>query len=289
MRPLRRDPAPSRWGYRLERLMLTPNFRRFLRIGLPVLVVVVAMAVWLGDAGRRAALGAKLTEIRREIETRPEFMVRLLAVEGATDPVAATVRARLALSLPVSSFDLDLAAIRKAAEEIDAVAQAGVRVRTGGVLEVRVTERVPALIWRGRDGLHLLDATGHPVAPLDARSERPDLPLVAGEGARDVVPEAIALLAAAGPIEPRLRGLLRVGARRWDLVLDRDQRILLPEAEPIPALERVIAMQQAQNLLDRDISVVDLRNPARPTIRMQDAAAATFRDIIRASLEGRSP
>ncbi len=289
MRPLRRDPAPSRLGYRLERLRLTPNFWRFLRIGLPFLVTFAVAAIWLGDPGRRAALVSGAADLRREIETRPEFMVRLLAIEGATDPVAATIRERLALSLPASSFDLDLGAIRKTALEIDAVAQAGVRVRTGGVLEVRVTERVPALIWRGRDGLHMLDATGHVVAPLDARGDRPDLPLVAGDGARAVVPEAIALLAAAGPIEPRLRGLLRVGARRWDLVLDRDQRILLPETDAIPALQRVIAMQEAQDLLDRDIAVVDLRNPARPTIRMQDPAAATFRDIIRTSLEGSRP
>ena len=27
----RRDPAPSRWGYRYQRLMLTPGFRRLLR------------------------------------------------------------------------------------------------------------------------------------------------------------------------------------------------------------------------------------------------------------------
>jgi hypothetical protein len=43
------------------------------------------------------------------------------------------------------------------------------------------------------------------------------------------VPEALALVAAARPAVPRLRGLVRMGERRWDLVLDRDQRILLPE------------------------------------------------------------
>jgi cell division protein FtsQ len=49
-----------------------------------------------------------------------------------------------------------------------------------------------------------------------------------------------------------------VGERRWDVVLDRDQRILLPETEPGRALERVLALDQAQDLLDRDVTV-DLR------------------------------
>ena len=45
-----------------------------------------------------------------------------------------------------------------------------------------------------------------------------------------------------------------MGERRWDVVLDRDQRILLPETGPVPALERVIALDKAEHLLDRDIT-----------------------------------
>ena len=32
---IRLIPAPSRWSYRLQRLMLTPLFRTVLRVGLP--------------------------------------------------------------------------------------------------------------------------------------------------------------------------------------------------------------------------------------------------------------
>ena len=35
----RRDPAPSRWGYRYQRLMLTPGFRKLVKVGVPLLVV----------------------------------------------------------------------------------------------------------------------------------------------------------------------------------------------------------------------------------------------------------
>jgi len=35
----RRDPAPSRWQYRMQRLWLTPLFRMLFRVGLPLLVV----------------------------------------------------------------------------------------------------------------------------------------------------------------------------------------------------------------------------------------------------------
>jgi cell division protein FtsQ len=76
-----------------------------------------------------------------------------------------------------------------------------------------------------------------------------------------------------------LRGLVRVGERRWDVVLDRDQRILLPEADPVPALERVIALDEATELLARDVAVVDMRNPSRPTLRLTAAAMEELRRL----------
>ncbi|MEM6276861.1 MAG: cell division protein FtsQ/DivIB, partial [Pseudomonadota bacterium] len=82
------------------------------------------------------------------------------------------------------------------------------------------------------------------------------------------VEEALALVQAAGPIASRMRGLRRMGERRWDVVLDRDQIIQLPESDPVRALERVILLDQAQDLLARDISHVDVRNPRRPTLRL---------------------
>ena len=125
----------------------------------------------------------------------------------------------------------------------------------------------------------MLDATGHRVASLKERSARPDLPLIVGRGAGDSVDQALALLEAAGPIAPRLRGLVRVGERRWDLVLDRDQRIMLPDIAPIAALEQVLALDEAQDVLARDLTHIDMRNPARPTLRMTQPAVEELRRI----------
>ena len=62
------------------------------------------------------------------------------------------------------------------------------------------------------------------------------------------------------------------------MVLDRDQRILLPHENPIAALQRVMALHEAQDMLDRDIITVDMRNAARPTIRLSDPAVAILRN-----------
>ena len=277
--PHRRDPAPSRWSYRMQRLWLTPLFRLLFRVGLPAFVLAMSAGIYLSDPTRRDGFAAVFDDLKVKFEERPEFRVTFLSVEGASPELADAVRAKLAIRLPSSSFDLDLDAARAKAEELDAVAKADLRVRSGGILQVTVTERVPVLIWRTATGLTMIDATGHRVAGLALRGDRPDLPLVVGEGADLATPEALALLDAAAPLTPRLRGLVRMGDRRWDIVLDRDQRIELPEQGPVAAVERLLALDQAEDILARDILNVDLRNDHRPVLRLAPAALDALRGI----------
>ena len=274
----RRDPAPSRVSYKLQRLMLTPGFRRFLRVGLPVLALTVTIGVILSDAGRRETLELKIAEIRRSIEERPEFMVKLMAIDGASVAVAEDIRQSLPLQFPMTAFDLDLETMRADIAKMDIVANVDVLVRNG-ILQINVVERTPALVWRSFEGVILLDAEGHRVKPVGSRMDHPDLPLIAGEGADKHVAQALDILDATGPLAARVRGIERMGERRWDLVLDRRQRILLPEQQPIAALERVIALSKAQEMLARDLTVIDMRNEQRPTIRIAESAIEELRRI----------
>ena len=277
--PPRRDPSPSRLAYKLSRLWLTPLFRGAVKFGLPVAALAIAVAGFLSDAERRAGLVATLADLRHQFENRPEFMVNQIAVNSDSAELAQGIVARLGLEFPVSSFRLDMDALRIQVEAFDAVESASVRIRTGGVLEISAEERDPAMIWRNAGGLELLDAEGRRVARLMDRAARPDLPIIAGEGAPEAIAEAWTLLQAARPLGPRLRGLVRIGARRWDVLLDNDQRILLPATGALPALERVLALNSSYDLLARDITHVDMRNPMRPTLRLSPEAAVELARI----------
>ena len=268
----RPDPAPSRLKYRMERLMLTPLFRLVLRFGVPCLLTFGAASWWLSVDDNRMKIIDTYADLRSQVESRPEFMVNMMAVDGASDIVADGIRQILPLDFPISSFDLDLEKMRETVVSLDPVKSARLYVRQGNVLQVDVVERVPVVLWRNDRGLELLDNEGALVGPAFVRSDWPDLPLVVGDGADAHVTEALDLIAAAEPLSARLRGLVRMGERRWDVVLDREQRILLPETEAVQALERAIAMDQAVDMLERDLLAVDLRLPHRPTLRMTDGA-----------------
>ncbi len=272
----RRDPAPSRLGYKLHRLWLTPGFRRLVRLGLPSALAMTVATVWVADPAHRAWMAASYHSVKTDLQNRPEFMISLVRIDGASAPVDRAIRDLMPADLPVSSFRLDLPALHAAIAALDAVDTVDLRVRGGGILAVSVTERVPAAIWQSPAGLQLLDATGHRVATLLDRAARPDLPLLAGEGAEAQVAEALAILEAARPVMMRVRGLVRMGERRWDLVLDRGLRILLPETGAVGAMQRLVALDKAEDLLARDITVVDLRSDQRPVIRLNSSAMAAL-------------
>lgn len=285
MRPLMRrapaphDPAPSRVRYRIERLWLTPLFKALIRTGVPAFSCVLAITWYIGNPERLEDLMQKGADLRQSIEERPEFLVTLVSIEGASDELSLDIREILPIDLPVSQFALDLEGVRRTLEELDPIKSADVRIKPGGLLTISVEERQPAIVWRNETGVELLAADGHRVSSVPSRAQRPDLPQVAGAGADAHIPEALRLIKAATPIHDRMIGLQRIGERRWDVVLTRDIRIQLPEQDPGLALDHALALHAAQDVLNRDIVALDFRNGQRPAVRMTDAAFDEWRRI----------
>ena len=274
-----RDPAPSRLAYRLERLWLRPAFRRFCRTGLPIFAVLGGIGLWASEPANVRVVTDWVAELRRSVEARPEFQVNVIGIEGTSPVLAEEIRVVLGINLPVSSFDLDLDMLRGRIEALPGVASADLRVRSGGYLAVAITEREPAMIWQTRGGAVLIDAGGAFVAALQDRPGTPALPQISGDGADLAAEEALALLDAAAALDVPLRGLVRMGERRWDIVLADDRRIQLPARGAAEALDRLIAMDAAQDILARDVLRVDMRNPDRLSLQLSPEALEEMRQM----------
>ena len=155
-----------------------------------------------------------------KVQTRDEFMVHAMKIEGASPVVDKGLRAMLPVTLPASSFDIDLEALRASVMNLDAVEKVELRIEPGGVRSAVVTERTPAILWRHARGIELLDATGHRVASATSRDVRPDLPMITGEGANANTAEALALMDRHGSL-----GSARDEAHSWSA---RAQEALAP-------------------------------------------------------------
>lgn len=276
MKP-RRDPAPSVLRYRLQRLWLTPSIRKASIYGPPLVVVMIIAAMLARNPEFRAQLAQASLDIRNAFMDREEFRVTEIYISGASNDLSKAVQDVAQVDLPTSSLDLDVAGIREKIEALPSVSNAAVRVGAGGVLRIDLSERVPMLVWRSNDKLKVLDQDGVVLGSLATRLDRPDLPLILGAGADQAVEEALALLAIAAPVSERIRGLQRVGNRRWTLIMENNQQVLLPELSPRSALRRVMALHRGEGLFDRDVAVVDLRDSKKPILRLGDFASDEMR------------
>ena len=266
------DPAPSIISYRLMRLMLIPRLRLILTLGIPSLVIFCGTLILFLNINVHENIEAFKKDLKRALVERPEFMIKVASVDGASDELAHEIREIMPLNFPVSYFDLDIKYLHKVLNDIPAVASAAIKVTVSGVLQINISERIPAFIWRKDDVISVIDEKGEFIRLATSRLDYPELPLVIGEAANLSIADISSLMEDNQYFLEQVRAFVRVGERRWDLVLDNNLRIMLPQTEFLAAFDRLMLMSQSGSLFSNQLSSIDMRLVERPTVRVGAAS-----------------
>ena len=264
------DPAPSRINYRFQRLWLMRSFRLFIKWVSPLLLCAAFICFCFTNEKTLSFFKSYSSNAIESFVDRPELLIKLISIEEASQPLERIIRDTLPISLPISGFDFNLTNIREVIESLDAVKSVDVRVIAGGILNIRVLERMPEFVWRNPKGLFLLDKEGAIVGEVLNRARRSDLPLVTGVGADVALTEITNLINLLKPIENRVVAYSRVSEDRWDIVLDRSQKISLPSEKPELAVGQFLILNQSENILHKKVERIDFRNKQRLTLTLRD-------------------
>ena len=90
-----------------------------------------------------------------------------------------------------------------------------------------------------------------------------------GVGASIRVREVIKLLDLMKHIEGRIVAFSRISEDRWNIILDQNQMILLPSESPEMAIHRFLILNDTKDILNRNISRIDLRSQKRLTVTVE--------------------
>ena len=262
------DPAPSRVAYRIMRLLLIPRLRLIFTLGFPSLLIFCATLGLFININVWENISSIKKDLKLAFVERPEFMIKVASIDGSSDELANEIREILPLDFPVSYFDLDIKYLHKVVNEIPAVASAAIKISAGGVMQINVAEKTPAFIWRKDNVMSVIDETGSFIRIANSRVDYPKLPLVVGEAADLAVSEISSLMQANEYFKDHVRAFIRVGERRWDLILENNVRIMLPQREFLAAFDRLMLMNEAGSLLSGRLSNIDMRLVVRPTVRV---------------------
>jgi cell division protein FtsQ len=187
-----------------------------------------------------------------------------------------TPRDELLTALGVKRGDailaVDLAAAQKRIEEIPWVRTAAVERRLPNQIHILIAERSPIALWQNKGRYFLVDRDGQIVG--DQIDDYAGLPLTVGEGAPDHAAELVTLLSTEPTLRDRVKSATWIGDRRWNVMLDRTPdgvEIRLPEEDAETAWHDLAKLDREQSLLERQLSVVDMRMPDRLVLRAANA------------------
>ncbi|AUG53797.1 cell division protein FtsQ/DivIB [Thalassospira marina] len=192
-----------------------------------------------------------------------------------TDPNALLAAIGQKPGSPIITFDADAA--RERIEQLSWVRKASVERRLPDTIIIHVEERQPLALWQHGDNHILIDADGVQLQDYEL-GDYLNLPVLVGEDA----PEHAAAMMATLKTVPRLfdmvTGAQRIGHRRWNVQLSNGMFIRLPEHDMDKAWTRLDQLDQAHNLLESDVLVVDLRLADRTFVRLTPGAAELRRN-----------
>ncbi len=234
--------------------------------------IVLVGVVGLYEARESLVAGAvTVANLAQGEFARAGFGISKINISGQSITSEATILKALAIEPNISTLNFDADAALARIKAVPSIKSASIRKIYPGELAISIVEKVPMARWRIGDATYLVDEEGSPVARDDGSFR--DLPLVVGEGAADDAMVMIHVLDRYPAITEDLAALSRIGDRRWDLIFYSGLRVQLPENGVAQALQQLDMYQGTDQLLDRDVTVIDLRVSGMVSLRLGDLAA----------------
>jgi len=226
--------------------------------------------------------GAMLYQMALGKIAHSQFAIAQISISGQAITSERDIVGALGITPQTSMLNFDADAARVAIEALPAITDATVRKVYPDHLYVKVTERLPVARWRLDGTTFDIDQTGAKVGVDDGSGSQ--LPLVIGDEAGDDAMVMIRAMDQAGPLKTGLVALSRIADRRWDMIYKSGLRVQLPEQGVAQALTQLQALESKYQLLDRDISLIDLRVPGIVAVKPSDAAQAQLAAISKANI-----
>lgn len=244
-------------------------FKKYIRPGFFVLVGLLLLAwliswLWLGGFVKQA--WTSTTHSFLSFTADQGLAIENVLIEGRKNTDINTIYAVMNIAKGDPLLSVAPNEAKELLERISWVKTARVERRLPDTVFIKVFEREPVAIWKKEKGDILIDEEGVALTSENIRSYGVKLYLY-GKDANTILHEVLALLRTQPEIMQKVNGVARINARRWDVLLDNNIRVKLPEKEPELAIATLAKSQSEEKILNRPIKEIDLRQPGRLIVK----------------------
>lgn len=242
--------------------------------------MVLWLGAWVWLSGLAERTGQAIVQGTYELAAGQGFVVKNILVQGRKNIDADVLKALLNMEEgdPLFAFDPDEAQL--SLSRLAWVKDVQVARQLPDTIIVNLIEREPLALWQHQGHIRLIDTEGTTIGNAKLK-EFAHLPIIVGEDAPEHGPALLQLLDAEPVIREQLEAATRVGSRRWDLRLKNGIDVRLPEEDMGLALRRLAAAQEEDGLFDKDLTVIDAREPFRLTVRTRPGAVHHYKAGLR--------
>jgi cell division protein FtsQ len=238
--------------------------------------------IWAISSGLLAEAESRLVARTLALTADAGLAVRQIYVDGRVRTGLGELRDRLGVKTGQPLLGIDTEAARERLERLTWVDRASVVRMLPDSLYIRLIERQPLALWQQGGQFSLIDRHGAVIEGGFDGAALPDawrhLRVLVGDDAPRHAETLFALLSTEPALSERVVAATWVGDRRWDLHLDNQVDVMLPEQDPFGAWHLLAVKAHDEALLERAIKVVDLRLlPDRIRLRLDPGVLADHR------------
>lgn len=145
-----------------------------------------------------------------------------------------------------------------------------VKRKLPNTLKIEIEEYLPFALLNQDNNMYLIDENGI-IINISEKEKRAyyNLLIVAGEGSKENIYSLFNLLSSDPSLFSRIKTALRIGKRRWNLILDNNILIKMPEKNVLDAwskLDKILSIRGSEI----DLKVIDLRNEDKIFLEEKD-------------------
>ncbi len=243
-----------------------------------VLVLLVGGPLYAWRTGQVERAVGHLQATATSVSADAGYTIQDVLSVGRQETTREAVLAALGVTRGQPIMDFDPQAAKRRLEAIGWIQMATVQRQLPDTIRVHLVERRPFARWQHGGQTVLVDRDGE-VIGTEGLDRYAELPLIVGDAAAIHAPALFALLITEPDLNARVMAAVHVGSRRWNLLFDNGIEVRMPEADPAAAWARFARLVREHGLLERAVSVVDLRLADRLTLRLDDGAVGDVVDL----------
>ena len=247
----------------------------FTRVTKKLVLVFIALFVCTSTAHilyhyktliKQAAAG--FTEISSDISNMTGLVVKEVIVEGRAKTNKTELLAALQISEGDSILTLNINKIRGRINKLPWIKSVRVERHFPNKISLSLVERVPLARWQKNRQLSLIDIQGDIIPRVDL-AKFLHLPIIIGENAPKLARQILKILSKEPHLFRRVRSVTLVSDRRWDVRLDNQIDVHLPEKNPQKAWAHLATVEHGHSILGSEVQGIDMRLENQLIIKLE--------------------